>query len=149
MSHEAEATEGQAVRKASADRHHAGRRVLSRGRSRPAHARPKRQETPSAGAQESKPPHQFYLGALVGIDAKTFAEALGVDGLEEEIALLRLRLRELIKEQPEDFRLVLQGINTLVRAVAAEYQHAGPDQQEMMRRMGDAIRQLGSLIEEE
>ena len=150
MSHESEPAEGEAACTASISvRHHrsatttrttAGRRrVLPRGRAEPAHTRRQRREAPS----------EFYAGVLAGLDPRAFAEARDVGGLEEEIALLRLQLRELIKEKPEDFGLVLQAINTLVRAVAAEYQHAEPDQQEMMRRMADAVRQLGGLIDEE
>lgn len=88
----------------------------------------------------------FYDDAFVEPDRQALAEAREINGLEEEIALLRLRLRGLIEEKPDDLRLVIQAINTLVRAVIAESRLAGPDQQEMIRRMADAVQQLGSSL---
>lgn len=133
---------------ASADK----RRGLPRGRGGPIHER-----SASAGLraasrerqEELKPLGDFYRGGAEGEDPVELAAARDVQGLEEEIALLRLRVRHLLKEKPEDFRLVLLGINTLVRAVAAESRLAGADQEKLARRMAEAVSQLSSLIEED
>lgn len=103
-----------------------------------------------AAASAAKAPlADFYAGAVLETDRLALAAARDLSGLEEEIALLRLRLRGLIVEKPDDFRLVLQGMNTLVRAVVAEYRLATPDQQERVQRMVETFRQLSPLLSED
>ena len=47
--------------------------------------------------------------------------ARGVDGLDEEIAILRLKLRELMENDPENIRLALEAANTIARLVRTRY----------------------------
>jgi hypothetical protein len=149
LSETSPAAHGRSRRAAAARSPASQRRGLGNGPPRATGERRAQRRTASAGSAEATPARNFYGTAVAGTDFGALLEARGVSGLEEEIALLRLQLRSLITEKPEDVRLVLQGINTLVRAVAAEYRLAGPDQQEMVRRMADAVSQLGGLMEEE
>jgi hypothetical protein len=48
------------------------------------------------------------------------AEAMQVEGVDQEIALLRLRLRSVAKE-PDDLALMFRGIALLARLVATRY----------------------------
>jgi hypothetical protein len=47
--------------------------------------------------------------------------ALEVQGLDEEIALLRWKLRSLLEKEPENIKLLLQAANTLARLVKSRY----------------------------
>ena len=51
-------------------------------------------------------------------------EASRVEGIDEEIALLRVKLRELLAEQPERIDLHFEAANVIARLVRIRYQIA-------------------------
>ena len=51
-------------------------------------------------------------------------EASRVQGIDEEIALLRVKLRELLAEQPERIDLHFEAANIIARLVRTRYQIA-------------------------
>ena len=55
--------------------------------------------------------------------------ALEVEGVDQEIAVLRLRLRTALKERPDDLQLMLRGVVMLVQALAAKYRLPKADQE--------------------
>ena len=54
-------------------------------------------------------------------DEADFGEALAVEGLDDEIALLRTRLRAHLDAHPQDLGLMLRSVTLIVRAVGARY----------------------------
>lgn len=65
------------------------------------------------------PAGTFYEGALDGADRAVYAAALRVEGLDEEIGLLRMRLRGLLEENKATLPQLTRAMNALVRALAA------------------------------
>lgn len=63
----------------------------------------------------------FYSRALDEAEKIEFEEARDVDGLDEEIAMLRIKLRELIENEPGRFDLCLRVTNTIARLVGIRY----------------------------
>lgn len=64
---------------------------------------------------------RFYERALTEAERADLSEALKVEGLEQEVALLRLRLRRALAPEDEDFALFLRGLDVLRRMVVARY----------------------------
>jgi hypothetical protein len=71
-----------------------------------------------------------------------FDEAMGVDGIDEEIALLRLRLRTAITKEPEDLPLMFKGIALLARVVATRYGLGKTGREEMQEALLQAFTEL-------
>ena len=71
---------------------------------------------------------RFYEQALTEAERADFPVALEVEGMDQEIAVLRLRLRSALEERPEDLPLMLRGIGVLVRMLAAKYRLPRADQ---------------------
>jgi hypothetical protein len=63
----------------------------------------------------------FYSRALDEAEKLWLEEARDVEGLDEEIAVLRVKLRELIENEPERYDLHLKMTNTLARLVGIRY----------------------------
>jgi hypothetical protein len=63
----------------------------------------------------------FYASALTAAERDDLAEARGVEGLEDEVALLRLRLREALTQHPEDIRLIESGAKVLIQSLLAQH----------------------------
>jgi hypothetical protein len=64
----------------------------------------------------------FYTRALEEAEKLELEEASSLEGIDEEIALLRLKLRELLEKQPERIDLHFQAANVIARLVKTRYQ---------------------------
>ena len=71
--------------------------------------------TPSLKTQDP-----FYASKMTRIDKKRLADAHNVRGLDDEIALLRLKLDHVIDNDPDNIPLIFKGADLIVRAVAAK-----------------------------
>ena len=63
----------------------------------------------------------FYSRVLDEAEKLGLEEARDVEGLDEEIAMLRVKLRELIENEPERYDLHIKVTNTLARLVGIRY----------------------------
>jgi len=64
----------------------------------------------------------FYNVALDEAERLGNDEAWQIEGIDDEIALLRVRLRELIGQSPERIELQMSLANTIARLVKTRYQ---------------------------
>ncbi|MCD6390438.1 MAG: hypothetical protein J7L92_00330 [Dehalococcoidia bacterium] len=67
-------------------------------------------------------PRGFYSQALDEAEKLELEEASHIEGIDEEIALLRVKLRELLQEQPERIDLHFEAANIIARLVKTRYQ---------------------------
>src|SRR4030043_1304178 len=63
----------------------------------------------------------FYSKALDEAEKLKLEEARGIEGIDEEIAILRVKLRELILAKPEGFDLQLKVATAIARLVPTRY----------------------------
>lgn len=63
----------------------------------------------------------FYESAMSRAEREELGVARGVDGLQDEIAILRLRLRDALGEHPGDLDIVERGVRLLVQSLLAEH----------------------------
>ncbi|MER3449299.1 MAG: hypothetical protein C4315_05865 [Chloroflexota bacterium] len=84
---------------------------------------------PGAGdpgpAQASQTPAEFYSARLGPAERLLFEQALKLEGLDQEVALLRLRIRQDL----DDPKGLMRGIDLLVKALRTRYR-LGPDRSE-------------------
>jgi len=64
----------------------------------------------------------FYSRALDEAEKVEFEEASRVEGIDEEIALLRVKLKELVEREPDRIDLHFEAANTIARLVKTRYQ---------------------------
>ena len=82
---------------------------------------------------------RFYNEALNRAERYDFPVALEVEGVDQEIAVLRLKLREAMHKHPEDLQLMVHGITLLVRALSAKYRLPKADEDALVEAMADGI----------
>lgn len=88
----------------------------------------------------------FYAAALSEAEREQLKKARKLQGLEEEIALLRVRLQTALKEHPEDFPLLVAGVGMLVRAVATQYRLSPRARKELADRVSLVLNSLGDQL---
>lgn len=100
---------------------------------------PRRRRTPDT-------PQGFYEAALSEAERVRLSGARRLEGLDEEIALLRLRLVKALEEHPQDLRLFLQGMTLLMRLVATRYRMEPGRQKLLGEKVAEVIRQVGEQL---
>ena len=76
--------------------------------------------------------HGFYSQALTDAARLHLQEAASIEGVDEEIAVLRLKLRDLIQNYPDSVDLQIRLANTIARMLRTRYQ-LGKDQKKPLR----------------
>lgn len=88
----------------------------------------------------------FYEQALSQAEQVALSQARDLEGLDEEIALLRVRLRALAAEDAENLASFLKGMELLVRAVGARYRLSKKDQEDLMDSVMAVLEGVGGAM---
>ena len=86
----------------------------------------------------------FYQESLS--EAERWERARQMEGLDEEVALLRVRLKETLEERPQDMQLIAKGVDLLVKAVAAKYRLSPKAQRELSDSIAGVVRGIGTAL---
>jgi hypothetical protein len=82
--------------------------------------RPKRKRGAPKGNQNARK-HGFYSKVLNEAEQLDFELAVGVNGFDDEIALLRVKIKSLLENDPENIKLLMAATTTLVRLIQTKY----------------------------
>ena len=83
-----------------------------------ANAKSKREGT-ARTSRRAKLAREFYASVLDAAERIELEAASEVEGLDEEIALLRVKLRKALGKRPDDLALMLRGIELPLQAAQA------------------------------
>jgi hypothetical protein len=84
----------------------------------------------------------FYHRVLDEAEKLDFEIAAGVDGIDDEITLLRVKIKKLIESNPEDLKPVLKATETLAKLVKIRYAINNEDKQGLKEALGNVIREI-------
>ena len=90
----------------------------------------------------------FYHAALTEAERAGIAAARDIEGLEDEIAILRLRLREALAEHPEDLQLVERGVRLLIQSLLAEHRLSSKEAHGLTDAVTGVFEQLAGTLRE-
>lgn len=88
----------------------------------------------------------FYGAVVDRAERAELDEAAGIEGLDDEVALLRVRLRRALRDRPEDYGLMIKGIALLVRAVSARYRLSPAARRDLADSLADTLDRLGRAL---
>ncbi len=86
--------------------------------------------------------HGFYSKVLDEAGRLDFELATGVEGIDDEIALLRVKIKSLIERDPENINLIMQATNTLARLVRTRYNISKEDKKGLKEAIGNVLRDV-------
>ena len=101
---------------------------------------------PGRSRKTPERPKEFYDEALSQAERVRLSQAKQVQGLDDEIALLRVRLSRLAQEQPENMELLIKGIGMLVRAVSTKYKLSHKAEDDLYQSLLGVLRGVGSVL---
>lgn len=88
----------------------------------------------------------FYRQALDQAERLDLEDAQEMEGLDDEIALLRVRLKRAVDEHPEDVQLLVKGLDMLVRAVGARYRLSPKSRKDLADNLAATLNSLGDQL---
>jgi len=65
--------------------------------------------------------HGFYSKVLDEAEQLDFELASGVEGIDDEIALLRVKIKSILSNDPENIKLIMQATNAVARLIKTRY----------------------------
>ncbi len=92
---------------------------------------------------------QFYTSALTNAEKMELPSAMSMEGMDGEIALLRIRLRRLAGNKPDEFALLLRGIGMLANSLSVKYKLSSGATEELEKEMLSTVEGLLRAIAEE
>ena len=86
--------------------------------------------------------HGYYSCVLDEEEQADFKIATRVEGIDEEIALLRVKIKSLVKHDPENIKLIMQAVNTLARLIRTKYNIGKEDKQSLKEAIATVLRDV-------
>ena len=86
--------------------------------------------------------HGFYSKVLDEAEQLDFELASGVEGIDDEIALLRVKIKSLIAHDPENIKLIMEATNTLARLVKTRYNITKEQKKGLKEAIGNVLRDI-------
>jgi hypothetical protein len=84
----------------------------------------------------------FYARVLDEAERLDFELASGVEGIDDEIALLRVKIKSLLENEPENIRLIMQVTNALERLIRTRYSISKEQRKGLKEAIGNVIRDI-------
>jgi hypothetical protein len=102
---------------------------------------PKKKRGAPRGNQNARK-HGFYSRVLDEAEQTDFELATCVEGLDDEIALLRTKIKSVLRHSPERIDLVMQATNALARLIRTRYNISKEDKNGLREAVGNVLRDV-------
>ena len=86
--------------------------------------------------------HGFYSKVLDEAEQLDFELASGVEGIDGEIALLRVKIKSILENDPENIKLIMQATNTLAKLVKTRYNITKEQKKGLKEAIGNVLRDV-------
>ena len=97
-------------------------------------------EAPKARQNARK--HGFYPKVLDEAERLDFELAAGVEGIDDEIALLRVKIKSILAHDPENIKLIMQATDTLAKLVRTRYKITKEQKKGLKEAIGNVLRDI-------
>jgi len=104
-------------------------------------AEEKRKRGAPKGNQNARK-HGFYSKVLDEAERLDLELASGVEGIDDEIALLRVKIKSILEHDPENIRLIMEATNTLAKLVKTRYNITKEQKKGLKEAIGNVLRDV-------
>lgn len=86
--------------------------------------------------------HGFYAKVLDEAERLDFEYASSVEGIDDEICLLRVKIKSLLRHDPQNIKLMMQATNTLARLVRTRYNISPKDKKGLKEAIANVLKDV-------
>ncbi len=91
---------------------------------------------------QSDKKQNFYSRVLDEAEKLDFELAADVNGIDDEIALLRVKIKSVLEKDSENIKLIMQATNTLAGLVKTRYNITGSQRKGLREAIGNVLRDV-------
>ena len=99
-------------------------------------------EKATSSRKKNKERTAFYSHVVAEAEKIKLEEAHGVTGIDEEIAVLRVKIQSLLEHDPENVRLIVTATNALARLVSMQYKLEASQKKGLKEAIGNVLREV-------
>jgi hypothetical protein len=100
----------------------------------------------TAAEQARAKARNFYRHALDRAERPDLKRAQDMEGLDDEIAVMRVRLKRAVEEHPEDLPLLVKGLDMLARAVGTRYRLSPKSRRDLADNLVAVLNSVGDQL---
>ena len=93
-------------------------------------------------ANQNARKHGFYSKVLDEAEQLDLTLAQGVEGIDDEIALLRVKIKSILEHDPENIRLIMEATNTLARLIRTRYNITKDQKKGLKEAIGNVLKDI-------
>ena len=102
---------------------------------------------PSGAGRKRRSPKEtrqadFYAKVLDEAERLDFEMASGVNGIDDEIVLLRVKIKSILEHDPENVKLIMQATNALERLIRTRYKISKEQRKGLKEAIGNVLREV-------
>lgn len=86
--------------------------------------------------------HGFYSRVLDEAEKLDFEQAASVDGIDDEITLLRVKIKSILEKDPENIRLIMAATNALAGLVKTRYRISREQRKGLKEAISNVLRDV-------
>jgi len=86
--------------------------------------------------------HGFYSKVLDEAERLDLELVCGVEGIDDEIALLRVKIKSILEKDPENIRLLMEATNILARLVKTRYNISKEQKKGLKEAIGNVLKDI-------
>ena len=86
--------------------------------------------------------HGFYSRVLDAEEQLDFEQATRVEGLDDEIAMLRVRIKSILRHNPDNIKLIAQATNALAKLVSTRYNISKKDKKGLKEAINNVLKDV-------
>jgi len=84
----------------------------------------------------------FYSRVLDEAEKLDFELASGVNGIDDEIALLRVKIKSILGDEPKNLKLIVDATNALERLIRTRYKIGKEQRKGLKEAIGNVLRDI-------
>jgi hypothetical protein len=82
----------------------------------------------------------FYVKALDEEERRNFQQATEVEGLDSEIALLRVKIQSLVAREPDNLKMITLAVTALAKVIMTKFNISKTDKKTFTEAMQNALK---------
>jgi len=94
-------------------------------------------------ASDKAPQLTFYQDALDSNQRVNFSKAASLEGVNEEISLLRVVIKKILDDDPENTKMLIAAVNLLAKLVKIRYTITPEQKQSLREAIQNIIKDVG------
>ena len=96
----------------------------------------------NAAKPKTKAKSGFYQKVLDEAECLDFEIAAGVNGIDDEIALLRVKIKSILGDDPKNLKLIVDATNALERLIRSRYKIGKEQRKGLKEAISNVLREV-------